>query len=228
MGRIRVLLADDHAVLRAGLRLLIETQPDMEVIGEAGDYEAALRATRDVQPDVLTLDISMPHGECAQVIETIVREVPATRVLVLTMHDDEAYFRVVMAAGAFGYVVKKAADVELLDAIRSVASGKIYTHITPSVALPIDSAEITTALPAKSQFETLSNREREVLILVAMGHTNQAVAERLSLSVKTIESYRSRLMLKLGLQSRVELTQFAIEIGLFQSRKRPHKTGDDL
>lgn len=217
MAKIRVLLADDHALLRAGLRLLINTQPDMEVVAETGDHEAALRATRELQPDVLSLDVSMPEGTCANVIETITREVPGTRVLVLTMHDDAAYFRVVMAAGAFGYVVKKAADVELIDAIRCVARGQVYTQITPAT----DQPDVRTAMSesAESPLETLSKREREVLQLVALGHTNQAVAQQLSLSVKTIESYRARVMAKLGLHNRAQLTQFAIEIGLLQSEK---------
>jgi two-component system response regulator NreC len=228
MVKIRVLLADDHAILRSGLRLLINTQPDMDVVGETGDYEDTLRATRELQPDVLTLDISMPQGDCAQVIETIVREIPATRVLVLTMHDDDAYFRLVMAAGAFGYVVKTAADVELLDAIRAVAQGKVCTHVEPSPAVSSVGPAMKSAQPAESPLETLSNREREVLGLVALGHTNQAVAERLLLSVKTIESYRARLMAKLGLQNRAQLTQFAIEIGLLQSGTPRHNAGDKL
>lgn len=213
MEKIRVLLADDHAVLRAGLRLLIHTQPDMEVVGDTGDHETALRETRELQPDVLTLDISMPHGRCAEVIETIAVELPATRVLVLTMHDDDAYFRAVMAAGAFGYVVKKAADVELLDAIRSVASGQVYTHVEPSTA----GTRVADPKFQETPLEALSAREREVLGLVAQGHTNQAIADQLSLSVKTIESYRARLMAKLGLQNRAQLTHFAIEMGLLQS-----------
>ena len=219
MPKIRVQLADDHAILRAGLSLLIATQPDMEVVAETEDHKSTLRAARELQPDVVSLDISMPEGSCAEVIETIGRELPATRVLVLTMHDDEAYFRMVMAAGAFGYVVKKAADVELLDAIRCVSRGQVYTRITPSADRQPTNATPKIAPSSKSGLEALSKRELEVLRLVALGHTNQAVGEQLSLSVKTIESYRARLMAKLGLQNRVQLTQFAIDIGLLQSEK---------
>jgi two-component system response regulator NreC len=217
MVKIRVLLADDHALLRAGLRLLINTQPDMEVVGEAGDHGTALRATSELEPDVLTLDLTMPGGESTQVIEKVTHELPATRVLVLTMHDDDAYFRMAMAAGAFGYVVKNAADVELLDAIRTVARGQVYTHIEPSLGATGLTAPAQKSRSSQSPIENLSQREREVLVLVAKGHTNQAVADRLSLSVKTIESYRARLMAKLGLQNRAQLTRFAIEMGLLQS-----------
>ena len=227
MAKIRVLLADDHALLRAGLRLLINTQPDMEVVGQTGDHESTLRAVCELHPDVLSLDISMPQGSCAQVIEKIAREVPETRVLVLTMHDDDAYFRVVMAAGAFGYVVKKAADVELLDAIRCVARGQVYTRITPAADAPNVDAATKMARATPNPLDTLSNREREVLSLVVLGHTNHAVAERLSLSVKTIESYRARLMTKLGLQNRAQLTQFAIDVGLLQSEKTEYKASDN-
>lgn len=226
MPKIRVQLADDHAILRAGLSLLIATQSDMEVIAETEDHESTLRTARELRPDVISLDISMPKGSCVDVIKTISHQLPETRVLVLTMHDDEAYFRMVMAAGAFGYVVKKAADVELLDAIRCVSRGQVYTRITPSNAHQPVAASSSVAASTRRGIETLSKRELEVLCLVALGHTNQAVSEQLSLSVKTIESYRARLMTKLGLQNRVQLTQFAIDIGLLQAEKPPHLPND--
>lgn len=217
MTKIRVQLADDHAMLRAGLRLLIETQSDMEVVAETGDHESTLRKTCELKPDVLTLDVSMPNGSCAQVIETIVNELPKTRVLVLTMHDDEAYFRVAMAAGAFGYIVKEAADVELIDAIRTVARGQVYTRIAPATQQG-NVRNLNRLIPSgKSGLEALSKREREVLHMIALGYTNQAAAEKLSLSVKTIESYRARVMSKLNLQNRAQLTQFAIESGLIST-----------
>jgi two-component system, NarL family, response regulator NreC len=218
MDKIRVLVADDHAVLRSGLKLLINLQPDMQVIGEAGSHDEALKNSLALKPDVVVLDLTMPGGTGVQVIGTLARECPATRVVVLTMHDDATYFRLAMAAGAFGYVTKQSADTELLDAIRCVAKGRIYTQI--QLAADSNRPRVTKGTSQKresSLLETLSDREREVLILVAQGHTNQAVADRLDISVKTIESYRARLMLKLGLHNRAELTQLAIDSGLLAS-----------
>jgi two-component system response regulator NreC len=214
MSKTRVLVADDHAVLRTGLRLLINTQRDMEVVGEAADHQQALCKARELKPDVVTLDLSMPGGTGAMVITSLIKELPQTRVVVLTMHDDPAYFRAAMAAGALGYVVKKAADTELLDAIRCVARGRVFTQ----AALTSDNrAAHSKTQPAQSPLNTLSDREREVLVFVAQGHTNQAIADRLQLSVKTVESYRARLMSKLGLRSRAEMTQLVIDTGLLAS-----------
>jgi two-component system response regulator NreC len=215
MSKIRVLVADDHAVLRSGLKLLINSQKDMQVVGEAGSHDEALQKTRELRPDILILDLTMPGGTGAWVIGTLANECPTTRVVVLTMHDDAAYFRVVMAAGAFGYVAKKSADTELLDAIRCVAKGRIYTQVQLAAASDRPPVEMgATPTGATNLLESLSEREREVLVLVAQGNTNQAVADKLVLSVKTVESYRARLMSKLGLRNRAELTQLAIESGL--------------
>lgn len=217
MAKIRVLIADDHAVLRSGLKLLINSQSDMQAVGEAGSHDEALLKCRELKPDIVTLDLTMPGGTGVRVIETLSRECPATRVIVLTMHDDAAYFRLAMAAGAFGYLIKQSADTELLDAIRCVARGKTFTQ----VQLATNSAS-AAQLPAavtreQHRLAVLSEREREVLASVAQGHTNQAIADRLELSVKTVESYRARLMTKLGLQNRAELTQFALATGLITS-----------
>jgi two-component system response regulator NreC len=218
MAKIRVLVADDHAVLRSGLKLLINSQADMQVIGEAGSHDEALKKCRELKPDVVVLDMTMPGGTGVQVIGTLASELPATRVVVLTMHDDATYFRLAMAAGAFGYVTKKSADTELLDAIRCVAKGRTYTQIQLAADSNRPPVAIGTLQKREANLlESLSDREREVLILVAQGHTNQAVADRLDISVKTIESYRARLMSKLGLHNRAELTQLAIESGLLAS-----------
>jgi len=222
MAKTRILVADDHAVLRSGLRLLINTQRDMEVVGEAANHQEALSMARALRPDVVTLDLSMPSGTAAMVIKTLVRELPQTRVVVLTMHDDPTYFRTAMAAGALGYVVKKAADSELLDAIRCVARGRVFTQAELTSK---DHAAHSATRPGQSPLDTLSDREREVLVLVAQGHTNQAIADRLQLSVKTVESYRARLMSKLKLRSRAELTQLAMDTGLLSSG--PSASGSD-
>jgi two-component system response regulator NreC len=213
MSKIRVLVADDHAVLRAGLKLLINTQPDLEVVGEASDHRQALQQALALKPDVLSLDMSMPAGNAIQVIQTLARECPQVRVLVLTMHDDPAYFRMALASGAVGYVCKKAADSELLTAIRQVARGKVYTQLELS-SDGLSRKSPAGAGAARSPLEELSERELEVLQFLAQGFTNQAIADHLVLSVKTVESYRARLMSKLQMRSRAELTQFALESGL--------------
>jgi DNA-binding NarL/FixJ family response regulator len=214
MTRIRVLLADDHAVLRAGLRMLINGQPDMAVVGEAATGEDAWRQAVVVQPDVVLLDLSMPGMGGMEATERIVRDCPDVRVLVLTMHDDLAYLRSVLAAGASGYVLKRSADTELLSAIRITHRGG--TYLEPSLAG--DVVEETLGRRGRQAEEAarspLSDREREVLRLVAQGHTNQQIAERLFLSVKTVETYRARLMTKLGLRTRADLVRYALSVGL--------------
>jgi len=206
------LLADDHAVLRSGLKLLINTQADMEVVGEAGTFPQALERAVTDKPNVICLDLSMPGGQGMQTIATLSRQCPQARILVLTMHDDPAYLRAALAAGACGYLVKKAADTELLTAIRAVADGRAFVIFDPSTV------QDGLAEPAKPQTDgalsSLSAREREVLQLLAEGHTNQAIADSLFLSVKSIESYRARLLSKLGIKSRAELVRLAKQEGL--------------
>lgn len=221
--KISVVIADDHAVMRAGLRLLLSSQGDIRVVGEAGDHQGvlALLDRHRGMVDIITLDLTMPGGSPASLIEDILRAHPATHVVVLTMHDDPAYARMALAAGARGYVVKSAADTELITAIRTVARGGM--HSTLSIAdgvggerrLACASVGTSTGRPA---VDSLSEREREVLLLVAQGHTNQQVADRLFLSVKTVESYRSRMMTKLGLKDRSELTRLAIDSGLLAGK----------
>ena len=212
MKKIRVVVADDHAVLRGGLRLMINTQSDMEVVGEAGTFAETVGVMRRVEPDVVTLDLEMPGGTGIRLIETLVREFPQSRVLVLTMHDDPTHFRLAVAAGAAGYVTKKSADSELLTAIRTVADGRMYARMDlDSRPLP---GRASGSESSVQTLDSLSEREREVFEMVARGHTSQAIADKLFLSVKTVESYRSRLMTKLGLQNRAELTQFAMDLGL--------------
>ncbi len=218
MGRIRVLVADDHAVLRAGLRVLIGAQPDMEVVGEAADGDEAVRKVGEARPDVALVDLTMPGVGGIKAIERIRRESPTTRVLVLTMHDVPAYLRSALAAGATGYVVKRAADSELLSAIRGVSQGR--TVLDPMLAATVVQRGIGRRLTAGQPggpASVLSSREHEVLDLVAQGYTNQQIADRLGLSVKTVETYRARLVEKLGLRSRADLVRYAVDSGLFGS-----------
>ena len=212
MRKIRIFIADDHAVLRAGLRLLLQTQDDMEVVGEAGDFAETLAQLQTVQPDIITLDLSMPGGLGLKALEKIRETAPESRVIVLTMHDDPAYLRTALAMGACGYVVKSAADTELISAIRAVYQGRVFVDARSSTATSGTTGATCCCDPGEVPISsTLSAREKEVLVLIAQGHTNQAVADRLDLSVKTVESYRSRLMEKLGLKNRADLTRFAIE-----------------
>jgi DNA-binding NarL/FixJ family response regulator len=216
MAKIRILIADDHAVLRAGLRMLIGAQPDMEVVGEAADGDEAVRGAVETRPDVALLDITMPGIGGIKAIERIRREAPDTRVLVLTMHDVPAYLRSVLAAGGSGYVVKRSADAELLSAIRGVHRGR--TVLDPALAVRVVEGGLSkrsvAAAPGAGS-SPLSQREREVLDLVAKGYTNQQIADQLGLSVKTVETYRSRLVEKLGLKSRADLVRYALDSGLF-------------
>ena len=223
--RIRVLVADDHAVLRAGLRMLLEAQPDMTVVGEADSAEQAAALDADLRPDVVLMDLTLPARLGAlntapsglAAIRHIKARRPDARVLVLTMHDDEGYLRAVLAAGGAGYVLKRAAGTELLSAIRAVWRGGAYLHPeharlllggTPS-APPSPDATGTT-------YQLLSPREQQVLRLIALGHTNLQVADTLVLSVKTVETYKSRLMAKLGLAGRAALVRYALQQGLLE------------
>jgi len=201
-ARTRVLLADDHAILRAGLAMLVRAQADLEVVGEAADGVEALEKIRKLNPDVVILDLTMPRMNGFEALREIVRDFPHTKVLVLTMHDDQAYGRSLLAAGALGYVTKKAADRELLTAIRAVREGRHFVDVTQAEAM----------LP--SRIAPLSRREREVLDLVSRWHTHREIADRLALSIKTVETYLSRLTTKLGLHRRADLVQYAIETGI--------------
>ena len=211
---ISVMIADDHAMVRTGLRLLVSSHADLQVVGECGTHQELLDAlARSPRPvDVVTLDLTMPGGGPAGLIQSIIRRYPGTRVVVLTMHDDPGYARMAIAAGASAYIVKTAADTELIDAIRIVAHGGTHRSVSSVAASrPRATTHGATRHPA---IDSLSDRERETLVLVAQGFTNQQIADRLYVSVKTVESYRARLMAKLGLKGRAELTRFALETGM--------------
>jgi DNA-binding NarL/FixJ family response regulator len=210
---IRVLLADDHAILRSGLRLLIDAQDDMRVVAEAGELGETLRLAKSFAPDVIALDLNMPDGSGLGAIERLRAAAPNARVLVLTMHDDPAMVRSAVALGAAGYLAKSAADTALLSAIRAVHRGRLFIDIPDAKAAAV-LADARPEPPARTPHALLSERERAVLAQVARGHTNRAIAAELGLSVKTVESYRARVMKKLGLETRADLTRVALELGL--------------
>ncbi len=210
----RILLADDHAVLRAGLRLLLDAQADLKVIGEANNGSEALTLAAQLQPDLILLDLTMPGLSGMDALPALRKAAPSARVLILTMHDDVGYLRQALQRGASGYVLKKAADSELISAVRAVMRGEVYVHPSLTKSLLEDLLPNSSETVPADPWEELSEREQEVLTLVALGHTSAEVAERLSLSVKTVETYRARGMEKLGLRSRAALVQFAIARGL--------------
>ena len=221
MKRIRVLIADDHAVLRAGLNKLLSAELDIEVIGEAGDSDETIVRTVELTPDVLLLDIAMPGVGGIQVIREIRgRKLPVI-ILVLTMHEDEGYLREALKAGATGYIPKRAAETELISAIRSVHRGEvfIYPSLTKGLVEEVIHHRTIDREMQSDSYKRLSQREREVLRLVAQGYTNQQVADRLFLSVKTVETYKARVMEKLSLNGRAELVRYALKRGLLTNEK---------
>ncbi len=218
--KIRVLLADDHAVLRAGLMLLVNGEPDMEVVGQAADADGAVQLAKDTQPDVAVIDLSMPGGGLTA-LEALAAHCPNTRVLVLTMHDDPAYLRSALAAGAAGYVVKKVADTELLSSVRAVHHGATIAYLSAGHRAQ-QAAGISESGPGRRPGRGgLSDREREVLGRLALGHTNREIAVQLGLSVKSVETYRGRLTKKLGLRNRAEIVSYALAMGLLASDSQP-------
>ena len=207
---IRVLLVDDHAVVRAGLRLLLEREEDIEVASEAGDADAAVREARREQPDVVVLDVTLPGRSGIEALPEIHSAAPEARILVLSMHDDPRYVREAFAAGACGYVLKEAADAEIVTAVREVAGGGRYVH--PALGARLAAAEAEAK--AREEADPLSDREREVLRLLALGHTNQEIAKMLYISVRTAETHRAHIMQKLRLSTRAELVRHALDTGL--------------
>jgi two-component system response regulator NreC len=212
---IRILLADDHAVLRSGLRLLLTSQNEYDVVGEAASGTETLALAERLQPDLILLDLSMPSLGGLDALPTLRKLVPSARILILTMHDDPQYLRQALKLGASGYVLKKAADAELLSAMHAVLRGEVYVHPSMTRVLLEDMLETP---PAENQdaWETLSEREQEVLKMVALGYTSAEIADQLNLSAKTVETYRARGMEKLGLRTRAALVKFALKEGLIK------------
>lgn len=206
---IRILLADDHAVVRRGFRLILDGQPGLEVVGEACNGREAVQLATALEPDIVILDVSMPDLNGIEAARRIVEEVPRTRVLALSMHRDGVYVREMLRAGARGYLLKDADDEALIDAVQAVARGDAY--ISPSVA---DTVLTDYRRHVTNPLDLLSAREREVLQLISEGRTNKDIAQLLGLSVHTVDSHRSRLMEKLNLNSTGELVRFAIRNGL--------------
>src|SRR5579864_3144297 len=217
--KIRVLIADDHAILRSGLRMLINAQTDMAVVGEAEDGEEAVSRSRELRPDVAIVDVTMPKAGGLKAIENIARRSPLTRVLVLTMHNEPAYLRTALAAGALGYVLKKSVDADLLSAIRAVHQSK--TYVDPELAdhLVRDALRGTGAQSAAAQRPVLSTRESQVLKMVAEGFSSKEIAAQIFVSTKTVETYRARIAEKLGLDSRAALVRYALESGVLSTDK---------
>jgi DNA-binding NarL/FixJ family response regulator len=210
---IRVLVVDDHAVVRAGLRRVLDAEPDIETVGEAADADRAVYEAIEQKPDVVLMDVVMPGKSGIEGMPALLQAVPETKVLVLSMQDDPRYVREAFDAGAQGYVLKEAADSEVVEAVRAVASGHQYVH--PELGarlLAADSAE-----RRRAQEDPLSDREREVLRLLALGHTNQEIAKLLFISVRTAETHRAHIMQKLRLDSRAELVRYALSEGLLES-----------
>ena len=213
--KIRVMIADDHAILRAGLKMLINAQTDMEVVSEVPDGEMAVQTARETRPNVALLDLTMPRVGGMKALEKMTRDCSETRVLVLTMHDDPAYLRSALAAGASGYLLKRAVDAELLAAIRAVHRGGIFVdpRLANVLVQEVLAKRSTKAGPARP-VSILSDRELQVLGLVARGYTSAEIAKQIFVGVKTIETYRSRFAEKLGLRTRSDVIRFAVQMGL--------------
>jgi DNA-binding NarL/FixJ family response regulator len=213
---IRVLIVDDHAVVRAGLHLLLDAEDDIETVGEAGDARQAIFEARSTKPDIVLMDVVLGDESGIDLTPELLHEQPQARVLVLSMQDDPRYVREAFAAGARGYVLKEAADTELVTAIREIARGGSYVH--PALGARMAAADAAAADAA--EHDPLSDREREVLRLLALGHTNQEIAQMLFISVRTAETHRAHIMQKLRLETRAELVRYALAQGLLSEPER--------
>ena len=221
MRKIRIVVADDHAVLQAGLESMLNAQPDMTVVGAANDGFACIRQAVALRPDIILLDINMPHCNGLEALDKLRAQAAESKVLVLTMHDDPLYLRQVMRSGAAGFVLKQAAGDELLAAIRAVYQGGVYLHPVHAKVLlmpeaPAQAAPAEPRSAAQQRYDQLSEREAQILRLVALGYRNQEIADELVLSIKTVETYKSRMMDKLGFTNRIALMRFAVELGVLE------------
>ncbi|MET9472969.1 MULTISPECIES: response regulator transcription factor [unclassified Streptomyces] len=211
----RILLADDHALVRRGVRLILDSEPDLTVVAEAGDGAEAVEAARIHQPDLAILDIAMPRLTGLQAARELARTQPGLRLLILTMYDNEQYFFEALAAGASGYVLKSVADRDLVEACRATMRGEPFLYpgaVNALIRNYLDRAREGGTIPAKA----ITDREEEILKLVAEGHTSQEIADILVISIKTVERHRANLLEKLGMKDRLELTRYAIRVGLIE------------
>lgn len=210
-GGIRMVLADDHAVVRKGLEMLLQAEDGFDVVASVGDIDAAIRSTRGHKPDILVLDLNMPGGSSLDAIPEILEASPGTQIVVLTMQNEPAFARQALSAGALAYVLKEAADDELVEAVRRAAAGE--TYLNPQLG-----ARIAAEPPAPTgPPDDLSEREVEVLRMIALGHTNAEIAEQLYLSIRTVESHRAHIQQKLRRSSRADLVRYALDHGLVDS-----------
>jgi len=215
MHKIRIMIVDDHAILRAGLKMLVNAQDDMEVVSEAPDGEKAIQRVQETKPDVTLLDLTMPRIGGMKALQEIVKNCRETRVLVLTMHDDPAYLRSALAAGASGYLLKRAVDAELIAAIRAVHRGGIFVDPRLASILVQDVlAKKGTKAGPREPINILSDRELQVLKFVARGYSSSQISKQIAVGVKTVETYRSRFAEKLGLRTRSDVIRFAVQMGL--------------
>jgi two-component system response regulator NreC len=222
---VRILLADDHAVLRAGLRMLLQAEQDMQVVGEAGDSERLIDLAASLQPDVVLLDLAMPGSGGLAALPQLRRVAPDARILILTMYEDEAYLRQALRTGASGYVLKRAADTELLAAIRAVTRNEIYiqssmTRVLLEALLPQSPSSVDSEAV---RWQSLSEREQQVIREVAYGHTSEEIAHQYHLSVKTVHTYRARAMAKLGIDNRAQLVDIALRLGILSDSSATRK-----
>jgi two-component system, NarL family, response regulator NreC len=208
MNKIRVLIADDHATVREGLKLLVNAQPDMETVGEAGDGRTAIALALELQPDIVVMDISMPVLNGLKATEGIKNLCPQVKIVALTRHSDAGYLQELMRAGALGYVVKQSLSTELISAIHTVASGA--TYLDPVIAGETISQRLSQQKLRAEESTELSSREEEIMRLIAWGYSNKEIAAKLEISVKTVESHKANTMRKLKLTSRIDIVRFAL------------------
>jgi len=209
---IRVLIVDDHPVVRSGLKSLLDAEDDIDAVGEAANMQDAIFRTRSLKPDVILMDVVMPGASGIEATPAVLKEAPEAKVLVLSMQDDPSYVHEAFGAGASGYLLKEAADEEVVSAVREVAAGGRYVH--PALGAKLVAADAEER--ARAEADPLTEREREVLRLLALGHTNQEIAKTLFLSVRTVETHRAHIMQKLRLSTRAELVRHAMEQGLLE------------
>jgi two-component system response regulator NreC len=214
--KMRILLADDHTILRAGLKMMLNAQPDMEVVGEAQDGRQAIQEAQRLQPDIVLMDITMPDMNGIEATKQIKRNLPTARILILTMHEHDEYVFQALRAGASGYMLKEAADTDLISALHIIQSGQFYLSPAAQSVMVGDYLQRVRTGEEKDSYSSLTEREREILKLVAEGYTNNQIAERLIISPKTVDTHRTHIMDKLNLHSRAELVKYAMRRGLLE------------